>query len=433
MRKDKHTAAAACVRRHRKVRQKDSISSLPDEVLQHILCFIPTKLAVSTSLLSSRWRHVWCDTPSISLESSALRAASRMKTQNRYTAPKVMSLHLLTGSKDNFKHVSTWIEMAMSRRVEKMDLELHFQSDNYDFPEFFYINSSVKELRVELRFTEMIPKCSVSWTSLKKLSFRSCSLPDDSIDMILSGCPILEFLKLDECEDLEDLDLSNALRLRTLQVFDVDQTPGKIVAPHVRCLKLRNSLITTLGDLSSLAEAKLNISFQGFPFIGPDYLGVLVVEITEMLEKLHNVEKLTFGRDLLENFSRPELGGVPFPKFKRIKALALDTPLSADMCVIIEKLLQQSPGLKTLTIHTRSHNTKPALWKKSRWQAELKHMATSIERLLKKTKALEKVVVQVDDRYFKAIGFEEMAQTLSRNYKNASIVFSTKPVTKEEW
>lgn len=60
-------------------------------------------------------------------------------------------------------------------------------------------------------------------------------------------------------------------------------------------------------------------------------------------------------------------------------------------------------------------------------------MATSIESLLKKTKALEEMVVQLDDRYFKAIGFEEMAQTLSRNYKNVSIVFSTKPETIEEW
>ncbi|CAA7030729.1 unnamed protein product [Microthlaspi erraticum] len=305
MRKDKRTAAA-CVRRHRKVRRVDSISSLPDEILQHILCLIPTKLAVSTSVLSTRWRHVWCNTPSISLESSALRAASRMETQNRYTAPKMMSLHLRTGLQENVRHVNTWIELALSRHVENMNVELQYNDHNYDLPDSLYIISSVKELRVELHLTPMILKCSVSWTSLKKLSLRSCILSGNSIAMIMSGCPILEFLKLDLCEDMRVLDLSNSLRLRTLQVFGPyfrDQSPRKIVAPHVRFLKLRNSLLLcTLGDLSSLAEAKLNISFHALQRINPDSdsLGAMVVKMAEMLEKLKNVEKLTFGSNFLE-------------------------------------------------------------------------------------------------------------------------------------
>ncbi|KAF2569657.1 hypothetical protein F2Q68_00024039 [Brassica cretica] len=67
----------------------DLISNLPDVILHHILCFISTKLAISTSLLSRRWRHVWCDIPSISLKANTLTtAASINKTLNRYTAPK---------------------------------------------------------------------------------------------------------------------------------------------------------------------------------------------------------------------------------------------------------------------------------------------------------------------------------------------------------
>ncbi|KAF2546623.1 hypothetical protein F2Q70_00023091 [Brassica cretica] len=54
----------------------DLISTLPDVILQDILCFIPTKLAITTSLLSRRWRHVWCDMPCISLDVDTLTAAS---------------------------------------------------------------------------------------------------------------------------------------------------------------------------------------------------------------------------------------------------------------------------------------------------------------------------------------------------------------------
>ncbi|CAL9218104.1 unnamed protein product [Arabidopsis halleri] len=71
----------------------ESISSLPDVILQHILSFISTKLA--TSLLSKRWRHVWCDIPSISFDEDndnvTLKFASINKTLiTLYKAPKII-------------------------------------------------------------------------------------------------------------------------------------------------------------------------------------------------------------------------------------------------------------------------------------------------------------------------------------------------------
>ncbi|KAG7574328.1 Glycosyl transferase family 1 [Arabidopsis suecica] len=75
----------------------DSISSLPDEILQVILAFIPTKLAIRTSILSRRWRHVWSDTPSLSFFGGRCRldSGSIDKTLSRYTARKMMSFELL--------------------------------------------------------------------------------------------------------------------------------------------------------------------------------------------------------------------------------------------------------------------------------------------------------------------------------------------------
>ncbi|KAM3261408.1 hypothetical protein ACQJBY_052204 [Aegilops geniculata] len=43
----------------------DLFGALPDELLRHVLSFLPSRDAVHTSLLSRRWRHLWRSAPAI--------------------------------------------------------------------------------------------------------------------------------------------------------------------------------------------------------------------------------------------------------------------------------------------------------------------------------------------------------------------------------
>ncbi|KAL0707401.1 hypothetical protein Bca4012_073827 [Brassica carinata] len=246
----------------------DLISNFPDVILQHILCFIPIELAITTSRLSRRWRHVWCEIPSLSFNADTLTAASVNETLTRYTAPNTKSFHLtITPYPENIPYIDRLIKFAVSHNVENLSLD--FSSHYYvKLPDFFCNSSSVKQLNIDIGFSHMIvPEyCTMSWTSLQKLSLSCGRLSDESMANILSGCPVLENLTLHNCVELKVLDLSKSLRLRILDVkcTMTDWGSTQIVAPHIHRLRLLSSQSSspTLVNVDSLTEAKLEILFS---------------------------------------------------------------------------------------------------------------------------------------------------------------------------
>ncbi|XP_021765271.1 F-box protein At5g03100-like [Chenopodium quinoa] len=53
-----------------KYSNRDQISTLPEEIRQHILSLLPCKEAIKTSILSSNWRYVWLNLPTLSFDKS---------------------------------------------------------------------------------------------------------------------------------------------------------------------------------------------------------------------------------------------------------------------------------------------------------------------------------------------------------------------------
>ncbi|KAG2290000.1 hypothetical protein Bca52824_049604 [Brassica carinata] len=387
----------------------DSISSLPDVILHTILSSLPTEIAIKTSILSKRWRHVWSHTPCDIIN----------KILDRYKARKVMSFKLSASLQYDIPYVDRWIEFAMSRNVENMSLEFGYSGDHkYHVPDSFYISNSFKQLSVKYSSIDLkLPSFPVSWTSLKILYLKSCKVSEECMDKILSGCPILESLTLHFCDKLLVLDLSKSLSLRTLVVDRNIWVPGpkQIIAPHIHCLKLKNSqLPCTLVDVSSVKEARMEICFCALEDLKADFLQAMVLR---MLEKLQNVDKLAFGENFLTVLTLAELRRVPIPNLK-VKDLTLETMISQYAIPGIVRVLQNSPEMKKLTtIHKMKFGTftknkidkyldlqgvnKDQRWSLearvfenlNHWDVESRHVASFMELMLKKTKTVEKMVV----------------------------------------
>ncbi|XP_019099776.1 PREDICTED: putative F-box/LRR-repeat protein At3g18150 [Camelina sativa] len=379
----------------------DSISSLHDVLIQQILSFLPTKIAMRTSVLSRRWRHVWPNTPSLSFDFEGFSNIRNLadfinETLARYTARKMMRFHL------DSNHV---------RHCPPHDMN----------------------------------NCSVSWTSLKKLSLHSCYISEESLATILCGCPILEILRLYCLSQPTFLDLSKSPRLRVLKIKRRLLVTGAthIVAPHIHDLRLTNSqLPCTLVDVSSLTKVKLDIDFcQVTEELDARFLQIMALE---MLEKLKNVQKLTFGENFRKILSLVELRGVSLPILKA-QVLTLKTSISQYVIHGIVRVLQNSPQLKKLTLlynskcgfiredlldyylEAHSLNLNRCWVLGETWPLESKHVASLMKIMLQNTKTLEKmVVIGLKGYYPRGRAFEELLQMvpMPSHDNNAAIVFT---------
>ncbi|CAH8256626.1 unnamed protein product [Arabidopsis lyrata] len=324
-----------------------------------------------------------------------------------YKAPKMKYFRLKNNLKNNNYYIKKWITFAMSRNVENLSLEVY--GTGFKIPASFFINSSIKQLNID-------------------------------------------------CKDIKVLDLSKLLHLRTLEINSHIKFlgPTQIVAPHIHCLRLiASQLPCTLVDISSLTEAKLDICIKSRDEIFKADFPQLQAMVLEMLEKLQNVEKLTFGGNFLQILSLAGVRGVPFPMLK-VKTLILETVIFQYVIPGIERLLQNSFELKKLMVRARDCNTIPGsyltnyldslgldpniCWRskdgkvilnKSHRNIETKHVTSFIEFTLKNTKSLDKMVVQLDERYI-SFRFKDLVPTLIPN-NNVSIGLSTKPMILGEW
>ncbi|CAG7906365.1 unnamed protein product, partial [Brassica rapa] len=105
------------------------INDLSDELLIKILSFLPTKVAVSTSILSKQWQFLWMWLPK--LEYSSLRYYSDCSAIQEFIdkylplhrAPVIERFSLrLIDDHIQPEDIKRWVEIAVSRYVRDLNI-----------------------------------------------------------------------------------------------------------------------------------------------------------------------------------------------------------------------------------------------------------------------------------------------------------------------
>ncbi|XP_074273524.1 F-box protein At4g22280-like [Silene latifolia] len=235
----------------------DRISSLPDDVLGHVLSFLPTRFAVSTSLLSTRWRHLFTLTTCLSFEdeivsgpkekNEIIEAAQRFK---EFT-DKVLELHQIspikkfslvcTGTYDN-SDLNRWVSNALKKGVQ----ELHYEFSNMIdcMPDGFFTCETLVRLNfkrkgyvhncIEIPLSPRLPK-------LKILHLGNIIFFDfNSMERLFSSCELLQKLTLECCRcdtDGHATYRTGLLKVLTIRRCFFDRGTFEIDAPNLAHLK----------------------------------------------------------------------------------------------------------------------------------------------------------------------------------------------------
>ncbi|XP_013603745.1 PREDICTED: FBD-associated F-box protein At4g10400-like [Brassica oleracea var. oleracea] len=181
----------------------DRISELSDDLLIKILLLIPTKVAVSTSILSKRWEYLWMWLPRLEYghrrcsepESEKLRCFLE-RNLPLHRASVIESFRLeMCNSRFKPESINTWVVVALSHCLRELDILYEpYPAKPNILPSNLYTSKSLVILKLDGEILLDVPRM-VSLPSLKTLKLQSVRyLYDESLQRLLSNCPILEDL-----------------------------------------------------------------------------------------------------------------------------------------------------------------------------------------------------------------------------------------------
>ncbi|KAG2308294.1 hypothetical protein Bca52824_028042 [Brassica carinata] len=181
----------------------DRISGLSDELLVRILSFVPTKVAVSTSILSKRWEFLWTWVPKLEFVDNKYGSDLAIrdfinKNLPLLKPPVIETFRLKCFSPFPLEDITQWVGITVSRLIVELDIDCqYYWSGNFSLllPSSLYTCESLLTLKLKGEKILLDVPRTVSLPKLKTLYLgRVTYLNNDCFRLLISYCPVLEDL-----------------------------------------------------------------------------------------------------------------------------------------------------------------------------------------------------------------------------------------------
>ncbi len=281
--------------------KKDLISLLPDEVLISILSLLTVKEACRTSVLSHGWKHLWLfhirildfDDP-VPMWDKYIANRDRDKfvrrvkhTLNLHQALTIDKFRVCFDLTKRYKRdIDRWFHFAFSKGVKRFELDFT--------PSAFVCSIKRRYTFPHERFTCV--KNSICINSLTSLTLKFVEVTGELLEHLLSSCPLLERLHVDNSESLVNLKFcGSSLKLKYLHIIYCSQVRSiKIFAPNLESFGYVGKIIELHVDY---APRLLDVYIAGLSLHPVNYA------FLALSSYLHQLESLTLGICHYDNVS----------------------------------------------------------------------------------------------------------------------------------
>ncbi|CAN6806434.1 unnamed protein product [Brassica oleracea] len=363
---------------------EDMISLLPDHLLCQILSDVPSKTAVVTSVLSTRWRTIWLSTPVLDLHtddftnftafasfiswfldfskgSSCLHKLKLDLVSKRpiqeISIESSWDLAFVRGYLDPYYLITDWINKAVTRKVKHLDISFPW------IVEMMPLSIYTCETLVSLKL-QNVPLADSQYVSLPRLKTMhlvdNIYASDALLENLVSSCPVLEDLtvvrKGDTVYNFEVL----RVRSQSIKSLVVVLSGRKwwykacrvavIDAPGLNYLSLKDNKFTSyvISNLSSSAKVDIDVSFD----VERSGQTTLIDSskrsaVRSFFSMLSSVRDMTISLTTLEGMYL-YLKHEPLPQFPYL--IRLHAVLSNSDLGNLPNILESCPNLKSLVL-----------------------------------------------------------------------------------
>ncbi|CAO2829211.1 unnamed protein product [Amaranthus hypochondriacus] len=356
----------------------DRISCLPDHILCHILSFLPTKYAVGTSILSTRWKYLWTSVSVLNFDfrvhgglCSALDMNANPRSESTFQnfvnrvmllndVTHVQKFRLIYECRNNPAPICTWLHVAISRNIVELELDLYlFIRDEYvKLPKSFFVSNTLVILKLSC-----IPLSIPSFVCLPMLKIlkirRVMGLSDKCIQNLLSGCSVLEELVIEETTREKprviDLSIDTLKRFSFSYRFVIDMSvdlPYKFIvdSPNLEYfhVKGRISDAFVIKSLAILVTAHLDLRQTG---VGADSFNLCVERVSDLFKGIPNVKFISLSNDIVQLLCASY--DLNLPRFPNLTRLAIGIGVGIGWKRLMTKFVKCSPNLNVLTLDNK--------------------------------------------------------------------------------